>query len=65
MTALDTTPETAPPIHERFAGPRLCVTTPGGSMDEPLRDDVAGQIERLVRCVQWLDPQSVTWEVRV
>lgn len=61
-----TTEPTAPakPESHRFGGPRLYVSTPGGTMDEPLAEDVCRQLRRLVACVQWLDPQDCTWWVK-
>lgn len=53
----------APVAPARFAGPRLYVRTPGGTMDEPLRDDVCGQARRLLACLAWVDPQDCTWWV--
>lgn len=44
-------------------GPQLTVTVPSGKVSEPLREDVHGELARLVEALQWVPASRQVWEV--
>lgn len=49
----------------RSTGPRLVVSVPEGQVWEPLREDVAGQVERFEQVLAHIPMDERVWEVRV